>query len=54
VKFDALYYNLGSIDVTATGAGTATSPGGDLTATPYTGTMQLQGAVARVGVTFHM
>ena len=55
VKFEALYYNLGSIDVTATGSGQGLAPHtGALDATPYTGTMQLQGAVARGGVTFHM
>lgn len=55
VKFEALYYNLGSIDVTATGSGTGSSSDpGSLTATPYSGTIQLQGTVARVGLTFHL
>jgi outer membrane immunogenic protein len=55
VKFEALYYDLGSIDVEATGSGTGnlTSPD-PLTVTPYSGTMPLQGTVARVGLTFHM
>ena len=55
LKFEALYYNLGSIDVTATGSGfTSDTTPAPLSATPYTGHMDLQGTIARVGLTFHL
>jgi outer membrane immunogenic protein len=49
IKFEALYYNLGSMSVTATGSGIDGVP---VTAGPYSGTVQLQGTLARVGVNF--
>ena len=55
LKFEALYYNLGSIDVSATGSGVGFggSPA-SLPTTPYSGHMDLQGTIARVGLTFHL
>jgi opacity protein-like surface antigen len=54
IKFEALYYNLGSMSVTATGSGVNAnhSPPIPLTAQSYSGTVQLQGTLARVGVNF--
>jgi outer membrane immunogenic protein len=49
IKFEALYYNVGSMSVTATGSGV---DGGVVTVQPYSGTVQLQGTLARVGVNF--
>jgi outer membrane immunogenic protein len=49
LKFEALYYDLGTIDVTANGSGISTAPA-SLTAQPYNGTLKLQGMIGRVGV----
>jgi outer membrane immunogenic protein len=49
IKFEALYYNLGSMSVTATGSGVDS---GVVTVQPYSGTVPLQGTLARVGVNF--
>jgi len=55
VRFEALYYNLGSISTTAAGSGsTGISPETPATATSYTATMPLAGTIARVGLTFHL
>jgi len=55
LKFEALYYNLGSIDLTAAGSGFTNDPTpAPLGASSYTGHMDLQGTIARVGVTFHL
>jgi outer membrane immunogenic protein len=49
LKFEALYYDLGTIDVAANGSGISTAPA-PLTAQSYTGTLKLQGMIGRVGV----
>ena len=52
LRFEALYYNLGTIGATATGeGGYGLFAGTPITVSPYTGEMALVGMIVRGGIT---